>query len=260
MEMEQEHINQDQSDSSESQPPQPDKKHCKYCQAPIYLNASVCQHCRYHQRWWLNYFQQFGFLVSIGLLGLSFWQFTVALQQRAKADDALQRASEVEQVAKQTKSLLDFNFLLTKAGSDDRKAFDEVWAISQTPGHVFQDLARGAVQTLVWSNITLPQQPVLVEELQLMDHSELLNYYRQTPHVHSGSVLVAVNHEQNKRMTEEEKADFLAVMIDEDISFHIVQRACMYIKPKLEMYRQVKPVLHDRAMDKCKIYGKLWGY
>jgi hypothetical protein len=25
-------------------------------------------------------------------------------------------------------------------------------------------------------------------------------------------------------------------------------------------YRQVKPASHDRVMEKCKIYGKLWGY
>jgi hypothetical protein len=96
---------------------------------------------------------------------------------------------------KRTESLLDFNFLLTKASSDDRKAFDELWVISQTPGHAFQDLARGAVETLVWSNITLPRESALVEELQLLDHSELLNYYRQTPHVRSASVLLAVNGE-----------------------------------------------------------------
>jgi hypothetical protein len=220
----------------------------------------VCQHCRYHQRWWLNYFQQFGFLVSIGLLGFSFWQLTVALQQRTKADEALQRASTVEQVAMRTKSLLNFNFLLTKASSDDRKAFDKLWVISQTPGDVFQDLARRAVETLVWSNINLPLESALVEELQLLDHSALLNYYRETPHVHSGSVLLAVDGKQNTRMTEEEKADFLAIMVDEDGSFRVVQRACSFIKPRLEKYRQVKPASHDRVMEKCTIYGKLWGY
>jgi hypothetical protein len=256
--MEQEHI--DQSHISESQPPAPGEKNCQYCRTLIHLDASVCQYCRYHQRWWLNYFQQFGFLVSIGLLGFSFWHLTVALQQRTKADEALQRASTVEQVAMRTKSLLNFNFLLTKASSDDRKAFDELWVISQTPGHAFQDLARRAVETLVWSNITLPLESALVEELQLLDHSALLNYYRETPHVRSASVLLAVDGKQNTRMTEEEKADFIAVMIDEDVSFRVVQRACMYIKPRLEKYREVKPASHARAMDKCKIYGKLWGY
>ena len=256
--MEQEH--RDQNHISESQPPAPDGKNCQYCRTPIHLDASVCQYCRYHQRWWLNYFQQFGFLVSIGLLGFSFWQLTVILQQRTKADEALQRASAIAQVVQRTESLLDFNFLLTKANSDDRKAFDELWVISQTPSHAFQDLAHRAGETLVWSNITLPQRPALVEELQLLDHSKLLNYYRQTPHVHSGSVLVTVDGEQNKRMTEEEKADFLAIMVDEDGSFRVVQRACLFIKPRLEKYRQVKPASHDRVMEKCKIYGKLWEY
>jgi hypothetical protein len=256
--MEQEH--RDQNHISESQPPAPDEKNCQYCRTPVYLDALVCQYCRYHQRWWLNYFQQFGFLVSIGLLGFSFWQLTVALQQRTKADEALQRASTVEQVAMRTTSLLDFNFLLTKASSDDRKAFDELWVISQTLGHAFQDLARRAVETIVWSNINLPLESALPEVLQLLDHSALLNYYRETPHIRSASVLLAVNSEENMRMTEEEKADFIAVMIDDDVSLRVVQRACMYIKPRLEKYQQIKPASHARVMDKCKIYGKLWEY
>jgi hypothetical protein len=72
--------------------------------------------------------------------------------------------------------------------------------------------------------------------------------------------LVTVQDEQNKRMTEEEKADFLAIMVDEDGSFRVVQRACLFIKPRLEKYRQIKPASHDRVMEKCKIYSKLWGY
>ena len=172
----------------------------------------------------------------------------------------MQRASIVEQVAKNSESLLNVNFLMTRANNDDRKAFDELWAISQIPGHAYQDLAQRTVETLVWSNITLPREPIVVEKLQMLDYSELLNYHRQTPHVHSASVLLAVNSEQNTRMTEEEKADFIANIIDEDISFRVVQRACLYIRPRLEKYRQVKPASHDRVMDKCKIYGKLWGY
>jgi hypothetical protein len=127
METEQEHIDQDQSDISESQALSPDEKHCKYCRTPIHSDASVCQNCWYHQRWWLNFFPQFGFLVSIALLGLSIWQFRVTLEQRTKAEEALQKASRIEELVTQAQSLLDLNFLLTKATSDDRKAFDELW-------------------------------------------------------------------------------------------------------------------------------------
>lgn len=258
--MEQESINQ--SVISESETPSANEKNCKYCLNRIHPDASVCQYCRYHQRWWLNYFQQFAFMVSIAVFGLSIWQFRVAIAQRTKAEEALQRASQLEELVNQTQTIVDFNLLLTKANSDERKAFDELWGISQTPGHTFQDLARRAVETLMWSNITLllPQKPILIDELKLLDYPELLKYYRQTPHVHSGSVLSIVHDEQNKCMTEEEKADFIAIMIDEDVSFQVVQRACKWIQPRLERYRQVKPASHDRVIDKCRIYGKPWGY
>jgi hypothetical protein len=259
MEIEQEY--KDESNISESQPHSPDEKHCKYCRTAIQIQALVCPHCRYHQRSWLNYFQQFGFVVSIALLCVSIWQFRVALEQRTKADEALQRASQIEDLTRQIQSLVDFNFILTKANADERKAFDDLWVISQTPKHGFQGLAHRAVESLVWSNIALfTQKPVLVAELELLDYSQLLNYYRQTSNVHSGSVLVAAHDQDNKRLTEEEKADFIAVMIDEDISFRVVQRACSYIRPRLERYRQVKPTSYDRVIDKCKIYGKIWGY
>jgi hypothetical protein len=256
MDMPQEHLDQNHNDISESQALSPDEKNCQYCRTPIHPDASVCQHCRYHQRWWLNYFQQFGFLVSIVVLGVSIWQFKVALEQRTKADEALDRARKVEQIATKTQSLLDFNLLLTKATSDDRRAFDELWGISQTPQYTYQDLARRAVEAMAWSNITLPEDPVLVGQLQQLTYDHLVRYYRSTPHVHSPSVLHAMH--RNQDMTEEEKADFIAVMIDEDSSFRVVQRACLYRRERLNTSQQANPAGHDRIVEQCGVYGRLW--
>jgi hypothetical protein len=252
--MEQDNI--DPSDISESQVPSPDKKNCKYCISPIPADAWVCQYCRYHQRWWLNYFQQFGFLVSIVVLGVSIWQFRIALEQRTKVDEALQRASHVEALAMQTQSLVDFNLVLTKADADDRKAFDDLRAISQTPQHAYQHLAHRAVEAIVWSSITLPKDPALVGKLQQLKYDHLLQYYRNTPHVHSPSVLYAAD--GNNHMTEEGKADFIAIMIEEDESFRLVQRACLVIRERLEKYQQVNPARHERVVAQCQVYGKLW--
>jgi hypothetical protein len=162
----------------------------------------------------------------------------------------------VEQLAVQTQSLLELNLLLTKATSDDRKAFDELWRISQTPQHTYQDLARRAVEAMVWSNITFPQDPAITNRLRQLDYAQLLQYYRQTPQVHSSSFLYAAD--GSKHMTEEEKADFIANMIDEDGSFRVVQRACLVIRERLELYQQAKPARHDRVVDQCKVYGRLW--
>jgi hypothetical protein len=246
--MEQESINP--SAISESQAPSLDEKNCRYCRTSIHPDASVCQHCRYHQRWWLNYFrfEQFGVLVSIGLLALSFWQFTVALEQRTKADEALQRASQVEELAKQTRSLLDFNLLLTKASHDDRKALDDAWRISQTPQHAFQDLGRGAVHAILMSNIPLTPDPTLVERLRGLTYESFLEYYQNNPH-QGPAVLHAVG--GNAQMTEERKADFIARMIAEDPSVRVVQWACLFMRNRLETYQQANPVSHDRVVTQC---------
>ena len=64
--------------------------------------------------------------------------------------------------------------------------------------------------------------------------------------------------DKNANMNDEEKADFMARMIEEDGSFRVVQRTCCYIKARLENYRQVKPESHNRVVAMCNIYGKLW--
>jgi hypothetical protein len=76
----------------------------------------------------------------------------------------------------------------------------------------------------------------------------------------SGSVWAAVQDEQNRRLTNEEKADVMAIMIDEDVSRRAAQRACLSIKPRVESDRPLTPVSHDKLLDKGKIYGQLWGY
>jgi hypothetical protein len=75
----------------------------------------------------------------------------------------------------------------------------------------------------------------------------------------SGSVWAAVQAEQNMRLTNAEKADVMAIMIDEDVSLRAVQRACLYLKPRVESNRPLTPVFHDKVLDKCEMYGPLWG-
>jgi len=253
--MEQDNI--DQSHVSESQAPSPNGKNCKYCLNRIHPDASVCQHCRYHQCGWLNYFQQFAFIVSIALLLVSIWQFKVASEQRTKAEEALQRANQVEELAKQTRSLLDFNLLLTKASHDDRKALDDVWRISQTPQDAFQDLGRGAVHAILMTNIPLTPDPTLVERLQGLEYDAFLRYYQDNRY-QGPAVLYAVG--GNTQMTEESKADFIARMIAEDPSFRVVQWACLFMRRRLEQSRQVDPVKYARVSEQCQVYGKLWDY
>jgi hypothetical protein len=106
--------------------------------------------------------------------------------------------------------------------------------ISQTPQHTYEDLARRAIEAIVWSGvITLPEYPALIGRLQQLDYAQILQEYRQTPQVHSPSFLYAAD--RSKHMTEEEKADYIAIMIDEDGSFRVVQRACLVIRERLEV-------------------------
>ena len=163
----------------------------------------------------------------------------------------------MEQLTKRTESLVDFNFLLTKASHDDRKALDDLWRIAQTPQHAFQELAQGAVDIIVLSNIPPIPDPPLVERLQGLDDDQLLTYYHDNPH-QGPSVLHAAG--GNIHMSEERKADFLAIMIAEDKSFRVVQRACLFIRKRLEKYQQTKPAGYKRVSDQCNVYGKLWDY
>jgi len=94
-----------------------------------------------------------------------------------------------------------------------------------------------------------------MNQLREFGYAELLHYYRQTPQVHSASVLFGVD--RNKHITEEEKAEFMAIMIHGDPSFRVAQRACFLIQPQLANYQQANPVGHDEVLRKCRVYGKI---
>jgi tetratricopeptide (TPR) repeat protein len=235
---------------------QSQEKPCQYCKTPIDMAATVCRHCRMYQFWVKNYLSQLGIIISLGLLIMSTLNFWEAKGQRTKAEEALQKAEKIEKVVGQAQSLLNLNLLLTKAVSDDRKAFDELRKISSIREDPYYDVAYRAVNTMVWSNSTSPINPSLIQELQLLDYNKLLEYYQQTSNIDSSSILFSID--GNTNMNDEEKADFMARIIEEDGSFRVVQRTCCYIKARLERYRQVKPDSHNRVIAMCKIYGKLW--
>jgi hypothetical protein len=112
----------------------------------------------------------------------------------------------------------DFRQLVTRAYSDETTAIDELHAIAETPTHHFRDAARGVVDGITRISITFPKNPALVEQLKEFSHAELLRYYRQTPQ-HSAFVLGAIG--GNKHMTEDDKANFMALMT-EDARFRVV--------------------------------------
>jgi hypothetical protein len=77
-------------------PSQPDnQKPCRYCRKDIDIDAKVCQHCRYHQKRFVQYFpyiQSVGLILTIIALVLSSRQLQEARQQRISASEAMKSA------------------------------------------------------------------------------------------------------------------------------------------------------------------------
>jgi hypothetical protein len=147
---------------------------------------------------------------------------------------------------------------VVQAYSDNREAVDELQVIGENPIHRFHIQGRGIVESLSRNSISLFTNDILENKLQGLEYAEILHYYRQTPQVDSVSVIFGVD--RNKYMTEEEKTDFMAIVIHTDPSFRVAQRACLLVKPWLEKYQQAKPVDHAGILSKCKVYGKVWGF
>ena len=162
---------------------------CRYCKNPIHIQASVCHHCGRHQKWYLNYFRidHIGLFITAALFILACFQFSVARHERSEASKALKKAShaedmvsKLENLVKQAQSIVDFNFLLTKANSDDRGAFDRLVKIAQESGP-FQDLANKAKTRIISLPETLPQNTSIVNKLKEYGYTELLRYYHESP-------------------------------------------------------------------------------
>jgi hypothetical protein len=149
-----------------------------------------------------------------------------------------------------------FHAVINRAYSDDRTAIDELQVIAETPMHRFRNRASGVVDNITRLIINSPQNPALIERLQKLSYAELLQYYRETPQ-HRAFVLIAVR--DHTLMTEDEKARFMALMI-EDRSFRVAQRACLYIGigSYLDRYEQVQPTAYKWVIRKCRVYGKAW--
>ena len=242
------------------------EKNCRYCKSLIPSQASVCPRCGRYQNRFFNHFRidHIGLIIAVVLLFLAVFQFNQAKNECIKATKAWTKAShaedmvsKLENLVKQAQSIVEFNFLFTKANSDDRGAFDRLVEIAQESGP-FQDLAKKAKTRIILLPETLPQNTSLKNELKELGYTDLLKFYLESPSASStsSSVLVAVY--EGTRLTNEEEFDFLVTMIDKDKSLMVVKRACLYIKPLLEEFGQTKPGAYNRAINKCKVYGKAW--
>jgi hypothetical protein len=83
-----------------------------------------------------------------------------------------------------------------------------------------------------------------MEQLEKLSFAELLRYYREMPQ-HSAFVLGAIG--SNKHMTEDDKANFMALMT-EDHRFRVAQRACLWIQPWAARYQQAQPTAFEQML------------
>ena len=84
-------------------PSQPnDQKPCRYCRKDIHIDAKVCQHCRYHQNPYVQYYpniQSVGLLLTLVALGISSCHFIEARKQRISASEARTEAISAKESA-----------------------------------------------------------------------------------------------------------------------------------------------------------------
>ena len=242
------------------------KKDCRYCKSPIHIQAKVCHYCGRHQKRFWNHFRidHIGLIIAFAIVILSYLQYNELKKERTKVTEALNRilkaeekVGELDNLVKETKSLLEFNFLVTKANGDDRDAFDRLVEIAQESGP-FQCLAKKAKVRINSLPETLPQNTSTVKKLKEFGYAELLRYYHEFPpdNINSSSVLVAIH--EGTRLTHKERFEFFVTMIDKDESRMVVKRACLFIKPLLEEFRQTKPGAYNRAINQCKVYVNAW--
>jgi hypothetical protein len=92
----------DSSQSSSLPPALESTKPCRYCRLEIHRDAKVCQHCRYHQKRYVQYLphvQIGGLILTIIALVVSFSQLHEARQQRISASEARTEAISAKESA-----------------------------------------------------------------------------------------------------------------------------------------------------------------
>ena len=87
--------------------PEPMRPHCRYCDELISANARVCRHCARSQSRLINLLRHSD-LISIGLFLIAIWQFTSAVEKRADAEVAFQKALSAEtRISEAKRDILD---------------------------------------------------------------------------------------------------------------------------------------------------------
>jgi hypothetical protein len=79
-----------------SHPSKVAKKRCRSCKSSIPIDAPVCRFCGRHQRWYLNYLQHAGLLITLGMMAIAYQQLGEARKIRSTESQTLERARGAE--------------------------------------------------------------------------------------------------------------------------------------------------------------------
>jgi hypothetical protein len=143
-------------------PSQPDsQKPCRYCRKDIHIDAKVCQHCRYHQKRYVQYYpniQSVGLLLTFVALGISSCHLMEARNQRISASEAKTEAIRAKESA--TESVRRVEAVAVQVQATERKIEGLLTQAQTIEQHLLEIEERIILR--IWVN-TLP------------DGSELLN-------------------------------------------------------------------------------------
>lgn len=138
------------------------KKLCGYCRSPLLdEKACVCKECGRHQKWYIQYFSNFGILISFLLLLVSISQLLNACSDRSDARRTLAHAQAAEaNIRTLALSMIDITLTANKyppnlyySGEEGyRKKLDELY--------------KKANEILRQHDIPKEKQPLVVDEVQ----------------------------------------------------------------------------------------------
>jgi hypothetical protein len=107
---------------------------CKYCDSCISKEAKICSTCHHYKRWWRNYLraEHIGLLIAFGIMIVSYMQFNEARKDRVKAQEALDKVSDVNNKVKSLDAKL----------AEAQKRIDELNILKEAAQKGTQDVAK----------------------------------------------------------------------------------------------------------------------
>lgn len=161
---------------------------------------------------------------------------------KSKAEEAEVAAKNANASQAELSRLSAFNLILTRANNDDRKAFDELLRIANTPDHPYKEIATSAVVSVVsnsglflsisegdWIKFSFDPKTASLEDYRVL-------MMRSRPDVQA-SALDALWAQE--RFSKFEKLNFSAETISQTQSIRVLMDACQKVNSEAKLDKNI---------------------